>query len=380
MVMAGAIIAPVLPEILTGLHIAPQSGSSLVSLHFLTMGIATPLFGILADRVGHRRLLITMLVSYAAIGMAGGLAQNLITLMGLRVLLGVASGGVAAAGLGLVGQRYVGEARTQVIGYVSTALTLGNVLYPLLGAVVGGWNWRWVFGLYGVGLPIALWVRLTDRQQVMEVATEPAIDPHEPQSAALPPAPPIKLGQLFTQPVTLGLLVSLSLASGMVYSMVAYLPLYLKANFATTVTVNGVMLALQAVGAAVISAIGMQPLSQRFGTRGCIGMGLGVMGIALLLLPWVPHLGLVVPLALLFGMGFGVVVPNLYDALAQVAPANLQASLMAAGTGVSFLGQFLAPIGLSLVVAQWGLGGVFRTAAAIALGLAGGILSRTGKN
>jgi hypothetical protein len=38
------------------------------------------------------------------------------------------------------------------------------------------------------------------------------------------------------------------------------------------------------------------------------------------------------------------------------------------------LGQFLAPIGLSFVVARWGLAGVFGVAAAIALGLGGAIV------
>jgi MFS transporter, ACDE family, multidrug resistance protein len=358
MVMAGAVIAPILPEIIAGLKIERSVGTSLVSLHFLTVAIATPLFGILADRVGQQRLLLVSLVMYAIVGMAGGLVQEIWPLYVLRALLGIASGGIAAAGLGLIGKLYQGDTRTQVIGYVSTTLTLANIVYPLLGGLIGILNWRWAFGLYGLGLPIAVWVRLSGR-------SARRIDPIADTAAG--PPPPFK--KLITQWPTLRLLLSLILTTGTVYAMIAYLPLYLKTTIGAGTPIIGGMLAIQAVGAALISAIGIRPLGRRFGNLGSIGLALGLMAGMLLLIPNLTQLWAIGLVSIGFGMGVGLVMPNLYDALAKVAPAELQSSILAAGTGSGFLGQFLSPIVLGIVLAHSSLATVFYVAAAIDLGL-----------
>jgi MFS family permease len=47
--------------------------------------------------------------------------------------------------------------------------------------------------------------------------------------------------------------------------------------------------------------------------------------------------------AILFGVGLGIVVPSHYSALATITPPNLQPIVLAVGTGVTFLGQFLSP-------------------------------------
>jgi MFS transporter, ACDE family, multidrug resistance protein len=358
MVMAGAVIAPILPEIIASLKIERSVGTSLVSLHFLTVAIATPLFGILADRVGQQRLLLVALVTYAIVGMAGGLVQEIWPLYLLRALLGIASGGIAAAGLGLIGKLYQGDTRTQVIGYVSTTLTLANIVYPLLGGLMGMINWRWAFGLYGLGLVFAVWVRLSGRSARR---VEPIVD-----TAAAPP-PPFK--KLITQWPTLRLLLSLILTTGTVYAMIAYFPLYLKTTMAAGTPMIGGMLAIQAVGAALISAIGIRPLGRRFGNLGSVGLGLGLMGGLLILIPSLHQWWAIALVSIGFGMGVGLVMPNLYDALAKVAPAELQSSILAAGTGSGFLGQFLSPIVLGIVLAHSSLASVFYVAAAIDLGL-----------
>lgn len=61
-----------------------------------------------------------------------------------------------------------------------------------------------------------------------------------------------------------------------------------------------------------------------------------------------------------------MVTPNLYATLAALAPADLRSSLLAAGVGLGFLGQFLSPVFLGPVLTGLGLTGVFYTAAAIA--------------
>lgn len=367
MVMAGAIVAPILPAIITGLQIDPSLGSSLVSVHFITVAIATPLLGIVADRCGQRRLLLISLIAYACVGMAGGLMQQIWPLFILRGLLGIASGGVVAAGLGLVGTLYQGETRTQVIGYVATTITLANIIYPLLGGAVGLLNWRWTFALYGIGIPLAFWVRWSGRSYTTANAVVSVVTEGTTATNVVGLNNTQHIRQLLTQLPTLGLLIGLMVSTGTVYAVIAYLPLYLKTTIGAGMLVSGILLALQAIGAAWISAVGMRPLVGRFGNLGSIGLGLGVMAAMLMLLPNLQQLFLIGIVAIMFGMGFGLVTPNLYDALAKVAPAELQSSILATGTGAGFFGQFLSPIVLGIVLAHFGLPGVFYTAATVNL-------------
>jgi MFS transporter, ACDE family, multidrug resistance protein len=126
---------------------------------------------------------------------------------------------------------------------------------------------------------------------------------------------------------------------------------------------------VQAVGAALISAIGIRPLGRRFGNLGSVGLALGLMAGMLILIPNLTQLWAIGLVSIGFGMGVGLVMPNLYDALAKVAPPELQSSILAAGTGSGFLGQFLSPIVLGIVLAHSSLATVFYVAAAIDLGL-----------
>jgi MFS family permease len=91
------------------------------------------------------------------------------------------------------------------------------------------------------------------------------------------------------------------------------------------------------------------------------------MAVTLAVIPLQHQLSWIVLSAILFGVGFGIVLPSLYSALANVAPSNLRSSVLAAGTGVGFLGQFLSPVLLGPLLGVAGLEGVFYGAASVAL-------------
>lgn len=143
--MAGGVVAPILPEMVQQLHLAPRLAGNLVSLHCLTIALFSPPLGILADRIGRLRVLIPSLILFALFGMAGALMNSLGPLLVSRGLLGAASGGIAAASLGLLGSMYEGKARSQALGYATSTLTITGIAFPLLGGLAGAINWRFAF-------------------------------------------------------------------------------------------------------------------------------------------------------------------------------------------------------------------------------------------
>lgn len=353
--MVGGVVAPILPEIVKQLQIDPALAANLVSIHCLTIALFSPPLGIVADRMGRLRVLVPSLILYALFGVAGAFMQDFWLLLTTRGLLGAASGGIAAASLGLLGNMYEGEKRSQALGLATSTLTLTGIAFPLLGGWVGATQWQYAFYLYGLGLPFAGLVAFCLREQRQTHLQPKAQDKGD------------KLLTVLRHPHTLQILLALGLASVVMYAVVIYAPLYLKQTLNVGTVVNGIVLASRAVGAAVISAYGAKQLTQKVGVAPAIAIGFGLMAVTLATIPWLQQLSLILLTAVFFGVGFGIVLPTLYSTLANIAPSALKSSVMAAGTGAGFLGQFLSPILLAPVVSYAGINSVFYASALIAL-------------
>ena len=349
--MAGGVIVPILPEMVQQLHLDPGLAGNLVSMHCLTIALFSPLLGILADRFGRLSVLVPSLVLYALFGMAGAFMDSLGPILLTRGLLGAASGGIAAASLGLLGSMYESQARSQALGYATSTLTLTGIAFPLLGGLVGASNWRFAFLLYGLGLPLALIASLILKQPR--------------QARAIPKLLGSQLAQVLGHPQTWRLLLSIGLTSVAMFAVVIYAPLYLKRTIGAGALINGIVLAARALGAAVVSAVGSKRLAQSLGSKAAITIGFALMAVTLVTIPFLKQLHWILFTAILFGAGFGIVLPNLYNSLANRAPNEVGSSVLAVGTGVSFLGQFLSPVLLGPVLVFGGLKSVFYAAAGV---------------
>ena len=73
------------------------------------------------------------------------------------------------------------------------------------------------------------------------------------------------------------------------------------------------------------------------------------MAITLATIPTFRDPRLILFIALIFGLGFGAVMPNLYDTAAEQCPPETRATLLALGNGLSALGQFSSPFFLGPV-------------------------------
>lgn len=290
------------------------------------------------------------------------------SLLVTRGLIGAASGGIAAASLGLLTSLYEGEARTQALGYATTTLTITGILYPLLGGWVGATHWQHTFFLYAIALPLAVLASVVLQQP-------------SPRSKQAPKAQSgsSKLSAVLKQVQVLWLLLLLALASVVMYAVVIYAPLYLRTAIGAGAALNGIVLASRAVGAAIISAVGTKFLLRRFGKSQTIVLGFSLMALTVTSIPLLTHLAWILLAAILFGAGFGIVLPGLYARLSDFAPANLRSSVLAAGTGAGFLGQFLSPVLLAPALNYGGLASVFYAAAGMAVVASGLLLINTVK-
>ena len=136
--------------------------------YLLAMAVAIPVTGWTESRWGGKRVWMAALVLFVAGSVLCALAWNDASLIGFRVLQGLAAGlifplmqtlGVRAAG---------GRAGSKLIATISLPLALGPILGPVIGGVILNWlSWRWLFlvnvPVIAVGLVLAWRLLPSDR-------------------------------------------------------------------------------------------------------------------------------------------------------------------------------------------------------------------------
>ena len=155
------LVYPFMPEIAAGLKIGVDQLGALLSLRN-GVSVVGPLFGAWADRVGHRRAMITGLL-LVAIGMGLiGLSAGLIAPAGGLIVAGVGSAVYLPALLAYASERTPYRGRGRVLGAIELSWALSGMIgVPLAGVLIASAGWRAPFiGLAAAALSCAALTRL----------------------------------------------------------------------------------------------------------------------------------------------------------------------------------------------------------------------------
>jgi predicted MFS family arabinose efflux permease len=248
-------------------------------------------FGTLADRIGHRRILLAALMAFAAANLLTAFATTFALLLVARTIAGFAASGVTPTIYGLTGASAPPGQRARWLATVTSGLLLalatGAPAGSLLAAALG---WHAVFAILSGAVILVL--------VMIALVTTPARHIRAPES------PPAAAGGPTTAPIlrpALGLTVRLrSVAvTGLwglaVYGLYTYLGTILSAtrHFSSSVIAAG--LACYGVGA-VLGNLAGGWLSDRYNPRRISAIGL----LALATIEALVGLGIHLPAAALF--------------------------------------------------------------------------------
>ncbi|MDR3671891.1 MAG: DHA2 family efflux MFS transporter permease subunit [Holophaga sp.] len=135
------------------LHATLATIQWVTSGYLLALALMLPLTGWLVDRIGAKRLYLICFSGFTLASMLCGLAWSSGSLIGFRVLQGMA-GGLLAPMAQMMTARVAGKHMARVMGYASVPVLLGPVLGPVLaGAILQHASWRWLFY---INLPIGV--------------------------------------------------------------------------------------------------------------------------------------------------------------------------------------------------------------------------------
>jgi putative MFS transporter len=204
----------VLPSLTALYHLntAVKSAVSISSSAGVVIGIVPA--GLLADRVGRKRVMVGGTIVFSILTFVTGFAPDIATLIALRVLAGIAMGAVFPLPYAYAAELCPPAVRGRFTGIADSFLSVGYFLSPLLAlvlipSVTNGTGWRVMFLLGGLPVLFALlawkyvpesprWYeakgRLADAERVLggiEARVTAELGRPLPPPATTPPAPPV---------------------------------------------------------------------------------------------------------------------------------------------------------------------------------------------
>jgi len=152
--------ALVLAALMKDLGMAKFTAGMLGSATLVASAVGGLVFGVVADRYGRTRALISSILIYSVFTAACGFAQTVAQLAVFRVFLGLGMGGEWASGAALVSETWSAEHRGKALGFMQSAWAIGYGLAALVVAVVMPvWGWRAVFFAGVLPALLTVWVQ-----------------------------------------------------------------------------------------------------------------------------------------------------------------------------------------------------------------------------
>ncbi len=153
-------VAPIIPSLASTFGATPQAAGVIVPAYLIPYGVATLVYGLLADRLGLWRIMTASLLAFSILTAATATAQSIEQLALWRLLTGLGAAGVVPLALVLVGRLYPYEQRGRPLGWLFGAMAGGMAFGSTFGALLEPYvGWRGIFlavGISGFGILLAL--------------------------------------------------------------------------------------------------------------------------------------------------------------------------------------------------------------------------------
>jgi len=348
-IMGFAFVMPFIPFFIRELGVperaVPVWAGWVITSSAVTMALAAPLWGAMADRYGRKAMVARAMLGGAVIMSLMGLVRNVYQLLGLRAAQGFITG-TASASAALVASVVPKSALGYSLGLMQMAVFTGNSVGPLVGGVTADrFGYRLPFALTGLML-------FTGGMLVVVGARERFVR-RSPSAGA--PQPKEGLLQVPGALILLGLFTLLQFSGSFVGPI---MPLFVErlAGVGRAASATGIILAVGGVSSAG-AALLMGRLSDRYGHRRILVAC--TAGAGLLCFPQAIAHSVTQLLVIrgLFGFAAGGMIPSLNALMATTVPRErigrayglaTTASAMGWGTGPAVGGWAASVLGLQM--------------------------------
>ncbi|HWV13497.1 MAG TPA: multidrug effflux MFS transporter [Sphingobium sp.] len=149
---------PALPDIGRDLGVGNANDRQLIiSIYFLGLGAGSLLFGILSDRFGRKKVMGGALVLFVLSTIGCAVAQSFPLLLIGRASAGFFAGASRVIAVGIIRDRFKGDAMAKVMSLILAVFMLIPVVAPSFGqAILWFAPWRWIFWILAIQAALIL--------------------------------------------------------------------------------------------------------------------------------------------------------------------------------------------------------------------------------
>ncbi|GHO72053.1 MFS transporter [Ktedonobacter sp. SOSP1-52] len=355
-------IAPVLPLYIK--HLGIDNPASIAQLSGFAFGVTyiisalfSPLWGVAADRVGRKPMLLRASLGMGIVICSMGLAQNVYELVGLRLLQGVITG-YSTACTTLIATQTDKEHAGWALGTLSTANIAGSLLGPIIGGgIEESLGLQNVFFLTGA---LLLVVFLTTLFFVQESFTRDGKET-------------LRVKEIWNTIPNKSLTVILSatylIITLALYSIEPVVTIYVTQL--TTDTTHVALLAGMAFSASGLASIIAAPrlgkLSDKIGAQKVILVALVVAGIIFIPQAFVQNPWQLMGLRFFLGLAVAGLSPSVNILIKKITPDALTGRVFGFTISAGYLGIFGGSVLGGQVAAWWGIRYIFFLTSALLL-------------
>ena len=327
--MGGAAVAPALPMIEANFPGQESLVSLIITLPSLAVALVGYGVGILADRLGKVKVLLTALAVFTVFGVAGYFMDGSIELMLVcRFVVGIGIAGITSTVTALIAEYYGGVSRVKVLSYQSAAMGIGVLILEFVGGTLAEVSWNAPFLIYLIGVPILAMAILSlreprmseeDRAEIAEIVA------HEKFRKA-------------NYPIVALCYVSIFFCMILVFILPTTIPTVLT-ELGVSSSIVGLFLGFHGVANAFFSIM-YRRITTRLAPFRILGLGFLCMGVGFAVLILWPTVPLAIFTLVITGVGVGMIVPSLVNTLAAEVTGSNSGKIMGGyGTCLNF-GQF----------------------------------------
>ncbi len=351
-------VSPALPEIAAEFDVATEDYGLIIAVFALPGILLTPVFGYLSDKFGRKIVLVPALLLFGVAGFLCSLADSFSTLLAYRFLQGVGTASLGALNVALIGDVFPPESRPKIMGYNHSVLSLGTGAFPIIGGILSGISYHYVFYMPLVAIPIAIYIAL-----FLDINIK---------------SKPIKFNDYFKKftvvlkdkNLVVLLFVSVSLFIILMGPFLTYVPFVAKEKFGIEPTKIGLVLASMSLSTS-LTAYFLGKFLNRFSHKLLLQVGLLGYGLALGLIPLYTEWYMLFISTAIFGVSHSFVLPNSQSMIIKFSTENNRALLMSFNRMISQVGQALGPVLGGLVFTLYsdsiGIDGVYYTSILFAI-------------
>lgn len=337
--MGVTLILPVLPTMMRTFHLNAAAAGMVVVSFTLAEAAMTPVAGVLSDRFGRKAVLLPSLLVFALGGVLCLFADTWEEVLLYRIVQGLGAGPLGVLYTILAADMYDEAHLPRIMGRLTAVDSLGTIVYPILGGLLGEWSWRAPFAVFTLALPAAflsLYVTLRGAEKGMDWGA------YAKESL-----------NILRERRSIGFFILVFLCYCVIYGPInTCYPLMAEARYHASPSRIGLVFCMVAVGSYIASA-SLPRLHRHWPFRTLMIAAALFYTLPTALLALTPGLWLSVLPLLLFGMAQGLSLPIINDSVALLAPSDDRAAILAVSETFVRISQGVSPLLFTFIWMRW---------------------------